>query len=245
MTGPQKRDWLETLKISMEIVGIVVASFWAYYTFRQEKVVIPASAPVNITMELGLKEVGGTSGKNKDEKSQEGTLSAIEMRVSARNPSSRSVYLHLSQWTAEGLKIADPMVIENDAFKQKILDSVIKEDWNFEERYSKREMQEMVAGGSLFPDKVLQPNESVMRTLIFYIPRGQFDVIDVNVEIETSAVANITVKKETNGDLVRYGPADSNGPPKQLAPDKDGNYEDRYKLQSAISRFQLSVASKR
>ena len=68
-------------------------------TFYFEKIWSPSLAPINLTTEVTVKEAGfGASGdKNQFE--------AIELAITANNPSTRNVYLLPNYWRAMGVPI--------------------------------------------------------------------------------------------------------------------------------------------
>src|SRR6266404_5182874 len=82
----------------MQIVGILIAAIWGVYTFFEKEVFIPKSAPVNISVNLQLKKVATGSGN-------QAGLTAVEMNVSATNPSTREIHLLPSAWSARGVRI--------------------------------------------------------------------------------------------------------------------------------------------
>jgi hypothetical protein len=86
-------------------IGIVVSSLVGIgglvFGFYKD-VIAPKSAPINISVNLQLKKIG--PGKS-DASDIAKRFIAIEMRVSATNPSTRQVFLLPSAWIAHGLNI--------------------------------------------------------------------------------------------------------------------------------------------
>src|SRR5256885_1464223 len=93
----QRRDFGEILNTWVQTIGICIAAIWGVYTFVFKEILVPKSAPVNVTINLQLKKIG-TGPTN-------GNLTAVEMKISATNPSSRKVYLLPSVWVAHGIRI--------------------------------------------------------------------------------------------------------------------------------------------
>ena len=90
--GQEVNTWVQTF-------GILVAAAWGVYTFIYKEIVLPKSAPVNISVNLELKTIGPSNPQETEAKKQ---LIAVEMKVSATNPSPREVYLLPSIWFAYG-----------------------------------------------------------------------------------------------------------------------------------------------
>ena len=68
------------------------------WTFIFKEIEVPKSAPVNISLNLQLKKI--ETPQNNE------VLSAIEMKISATNPSTREIYLLPNAWVAYGGHIA-------------------------------------------------------------------------------------------------------------------------------------------
>ena len=79
----------------------VIAGFFTYFAWYYKEVLIPSTAPVNVTTELIVKEAGSKSTTSKSNEE----LQAIELAITAKNPSTRTVYLLPNCWFASGIKI--------------------------------------------------------------------------------------------------------------------------------------------
>src|SRR5438093_325085 len=93
----KNRSFGESLNTWVQAIGIIIAACWGVYTFGYKEIMVPKSAPVNITLNLQLKKIGGAPAK--------GDLVAVEMRASATNPSSRDIHLLPNAWIAYGIGI--------------------------------------------------------------------------------------------------------------------------------------------
>src|SRR5438128_1254137 len=101
MADETKRTLAQEISSWMQILGIVIAAAWGAWTFVYKEIVVPKSAPVNVTVDLELKKIaGGQPGENKKK------LIPVQFKVSAKNPSSREIYLLPSVWMAIGVKVA-------------------------------------------------------------------------------------------------------------------------------------------
>jgi len=172
--------WIQTIGI---IIGSIIISFWGVYTFYYEKVWLPQSAPVNISINFTLKKAG-MNYINDDRRRTK--LIAIEMKVSATNPSSRQIYLFPSAFIVHGCKVRSSSLKNSDFFKG-ICDISICSDSNiYEIRHSDISGSSVVAIGNLIDDKELRPGELVTKTFIFHIPLREYDVLKAYAAIPIS-----------------------------------------------------------
>jgi hypothetical protein len=169
-------NWVQT-------VAIFGAGIWALYTFWYQAREVK-SAPVNITLDLQLKKIGSdqrTSANNGK------GLVPIEVKVSARNPSSRTVYLLPSAWIAWGSKIV------STTQPKPIRDFKITgdtDDRRIELHVSNGE-REVVGVGRLFQrDDSLRPGEIITRTLIIYVPPNEYNEVAVRTILQTVVKEN-------------------------------------------------------
>jgi hypothetical protein len=162
----------ETINTWMQIVAILLAGAWGVYTFFEKEVFIPKSAPVNISVNLQLKKVATGSGN-------QASLTAVEMNVAATNPSTREVHLLPSAWIAHGAHIRPVEQDERDivgAAANALTDSTSLYTL---QRHAVPENSPIVATGLLFADAVLKPSQKVTRTIIFYVPKDAYDLLEV------------------------------------------------------------------
>jgi hypothetical protein len=175
--GQKFNTWIQTF-------GIIIAAAWGVYTFIFKEIIIPKATPINITLSLQLHKIGEENIKIEGEKS----LIAIEMKVSATNPSSRTVYLLPNIWVAYGKKI---VAINNDSFNDRVADALQPDDYDVHilsvERHSEIKSASMVAVGRLFIDNFLRPGEKALRTLIFHVPAKKYDLLEVFLMMPTVA----------------------------------------------------------
>lgn len=179
MAGASDRSFAQELNTWAQTIGIVIAAAWAAYTFVYKEYLVPQSAPVNITVNLQLKKIGSSVAPAKD---GAGPLVAVEMRVTATNPSSRMVFLFPTAWVAYGVNIE--AAAERASFTQEAIDGLnadyfLDRAWN----HANATKYTIVAAGRLFPDEYLKPNETAARTLLIFVPRDGYDYLDVTTRI--------------------------------------------------------------
>lgn len=239
----RSEEWLTRLHIA----AILGAAVWAGWTFYFKDIFIPQSAPVNISLDLALKKVGpGTSQSNS-------SLVAIEMRISATNPSTREVWLLPSIWTVHGIKIKHVIPLSNsdiskvvDGFKRE--SQVMRLGQHFAE-----DSRELVAFGQLFVDETLRPGEKITRVLLFYVPKDRFDEVRAEAFIPTAAHTDELVLKWVfhkegqfvDTELYKINPDTKKPELLQPQPDKKkgglSTYPPRYEWQYAGASADLSL----
>ena len=174
----EKRSTSETVRLWIEAVGIpVVLAGLGLWQFWLKEVRWPAEVPVNLTADLSVKDAGFSSGSSHEQQSADLKLEAIELEVTARNPSTRPIYLLENLWIAYGVKIGPP---EGKDWLE-VMEKQINGDHQIvggEHYVAKHPIP--VAAGNVFTDDGLQPNEKVVRTFVFYVPQGVYDYVEVD-----------------------------------------------------------------
>jgi hypothetical protein len=192
----------ETLNTWVQTIAIVVAGVWAAYTFEFKEILAPAAAPVNISLNVQLKKIGPRNASN--------DLIAVELQTGATNPSSRDVYLLKSAWLATGCNIGVPA--QEPAFAAQAEHALNSPQDGFADQFASPASCSAVAAGHLYRDYVLRPNESIRRTIIFYIPPAKYDELKVQVRMPTTDTRDkVDVdwkleKDDLQGLLYRIGP---------------------------------------
>jgi hypothetical protein len=177
MADEGKRTLAQEISSWMQILGIVVAAAWGAWTFVYKEIVVPKSAPVNVTVDLELKKIsGGQPGENKKK------LIPVQFKVSAKNPSTREIYLLPSVWMATGAKITpgDHEIGDLPAISSRNEQTVAQ-------RHAAVTENVIIAFGGLVEDDSLKPNEVTTRTFILYVPPNEYDSIDLLTIVPTIA----------------------------------------------------------
>jgi len=189
MATISNKSFIHEFSAWVQTIGIIIAAIWGAYTFIFKEIVLPKSAPVNVSVDLQLKRIEVRDFKMRREYNK--SLVAVEMTVSATNPSSRLVYLQPNIWIASAAIIRKMSKTPN--FIQQINDSINKEDLNIKEKHawSYSPIPEPVAVGRLFLNTQLKPNEKITRKIIFHVPRGLYDLIEVEIYVPTVAKKDI------------------------------------------------------
>ncbi len=168
--------WVQTFGI---IIGSIVVFIWGVYSFVYKEIIVPKSAPVNVTLNLALKKSG--IGGIKESKQQKPFV-AIEMRVTAKNPSSREVHLLPSAFIVWGFKIAESY-LEHGDFLNEISEKPIPSGRYYSGMHFELIKPSVVAIGNLLTDTSLKPDELVGTSFTFYVPQGEYDMLQANIVI--------------------------------------------------------------
>lgn len=240
MSEVDKPDQIDRLNKIVQITAIAIAAIWGIYTFLYTQVLVPKSAPINITMGLELKKAAEPPQITKGAVP---ALLPVEVHVSAKNPSSREVYLLPNFWVAYGIKIT-PSAITEDPFKQGLVISATTGTGSVQ-RHAKESAPTIVAYGRLLTDDVLKPNEGADRRMIFYVPPEEYDLIRVYTNVPTADKMGVLDVKyqidEKNGVQATTFRLGSKGSRTEIKPDADIDLYKRYEFQSAHSEADLSL----
>lgn len=241
MPETTKPDRLDRFQKKAQIFVLLSAFLWGCYTFVYKEIWVPKSAPVNITMGLELKQAGEASHSTK---APAPSLLPVEVEVSAKNPSSRPVYLLPNFWVAYGIKIV-PAAKDANPFQQGF---VITAQTGTEsvQRHASEAPWVVVAYGRLLQDEVLKPSETAARRMIFYVPQHEYDLVRVMTSLPTVDKAGVLdieyTLDEKNGVQTKAFRLDAKGGRSEMKTDKNGNYTDtKIELQRAMSEADLSL----
>jgi len=246
MTAPSERSFAQELATWAQIFGIVIASAWGVYTFLYKEIYLPRAAPVNVSVDLQLKKIERPNLRLLAGENNKGLI-AVEMTVSATNPSPREVTLFPSVWIAMGYNVS--ALPKNPSFFAEANSSLKSQSVSQAEKHARTYLSspDPVAIGRLFEDNSLKPNERVTRKIVFHVPPGQYDLLDVQVYLPTMAKkegATLEYKfddKTKNLVPIVYRVA-KNGEKKEMKKDKDGSYSSGdLELQAVTSISTLSL----
>jgi hypothetical protein len=172
-SGQEIRGWIQ-------IAAILIAGIWGAYEFIYKEIVAPSAAPINVSLDLELKLIDQVEAGSSNTRSR----FPVQLKVVARNPSTRSIYLLSSAWWVYGIDVAMRETDEKE-FDKSVASSVSYPSGQYAERYVIQGDPVLVAAGSLVADVVLKPAEIITRSLIIYLP-PKHDKLEVVVKIPTS-----------------------------------------------------------
>lgn len=220
----------------MQIAGICIAAVWGVYTFVFKEIFVPKSAPINISINLELKKIGtGSSTKT--------GLTAVQISISATNPSTREIHLFQSVWSAHGACIKVPET-EQTNFTKAIEEALRTTDIYTVQRHAVAEETSIVAAGQLFADADLKPNEKIARTIIFYVPKDDYDLVEVNAAMPSAEnVSRTTLEWRLDKDNYLkpvFYRVDKNGNRSPIK-ESDAEADKRLKLQWTLANSEISL----
>jgi hypothetical protein len=169
------------------VLVVVAGVAGGFYQFVFREMLLPAAAPINLSTEVTVREAGFRSARGSERNEQ---YEAIELTVTAKNPSSRDIYLLANCWYVQGLT----NTLKNrsvETFASAVTDRINKRQTVDEgAHYEIRKVSLVAAGGAFIQDQILHPSESVSASFVFYVPQDVYDVLYVHVKLPTTAVAN-------------------------------------------------------
>lgn len=175
---PQQESFSAAVRNWVQVVAFLLAGVWGVYTFVYSEIVAPSSAPVNVSTELQIEDVGEiVDASNR-------RLRAVQLTITAVNPSSREVYILPNFWVAYGLNVGPAP--DSAAWAQALTSSVNRRELLHGGRHFQVEGGDMVAANLAFPDDALKPNERIVRTMMFYVPADAYDLIQVETVMPTA-----------------------------------------------------------
>ena len=147
-------------------MAVVLAALWGGYTFLWKEILVPSWAPATLVIEVKPREAGfetkpGAGGTNP---------LRLRLRVTATNPSSRTLYLLPSVWWATAMQRTETgpgRSFETEANAVLRAPSVLQA-----ERGQELVNTGVVATGRLFIDDQILPGETVSRDLSIPLPKN-------------------------------------------------------------------------
>jgi hypothetical protein len=237
--GAGRKSFSRVVNLWAQTIAIVAAGAWGVYVFVFEEFTKPAAVPINLTTEMSIHQAGTHAVAS----AGNAPLLAIELDVTATNPSSRTVYVLPNYWIATGVRVASQsdqgwVGAANNAVAQR---NPVAGGEHYQIVSSKA-----VALGSLISDTELMPNERTTRSYVFYVPASAYDFIDIE-----SALPSVSQPNAADVSW-RLDPATNvvsptvflidHGHRRQLRLEEISRYsEHQPNLQMAVTRRQLSL----
>lgn len=180
-TWDQFRLWLAAVGIPAVLAG---AGLWQFYL---KEVLWPVTA-INLTADVTVKEAGLSAASL----AGAGNLEAIELTITAGNPSPTTVFLCANLWEAWGITIGGPPPNSGDSndWLEGVKGLLDKKRAPVVGKHYKNEKVTLVAVGTAFSDSNLRTNERISATFVFYIPQGLYDAVAVYVNLPTTSKEN-------------------------------------------------------
>lgn len=157
------------IPISVGVIALLLGAITFYY-----QDVYRPSATSNVSLTLELTQVGHI------EKSGARFLT-LRLTATASNTGSDTIYPLTNHWLGWGIKYAARSTGETapaGALKH-ISEAVNSSDSRYAQRYLSRGATELVVGGQMFGDYKLNPGETLSHEMIFFVPDGRFDTVEV------------------------------------------------------------------
>lgn len=166
----------------MQSLGILVAAVWGVYTFIYLDIIVPHTSPVNVSLDIAAK-------KTLPPNNRANSFITMQVDVTAENPSTRSVSVLPGIWLAYGKKVG--YTPDESNFKENLYTALNTHNEMYVEKYMKTYDLELVAGGNLFHDNILNPKERKTRNFVFFVPNKKYDLIEVRIIVPHTERKNI------------------------------------------------------
>ncbi len=164
------RPWMrsEHLQQWTQTLVLLIGAVWGIYTFWYKDIWVPSLQPANLTLDSTITPVAGSVARTGDRE----TI----LQVKATNSSTRPVYLLGNYWLLTGLpRITNqPPIPTTEEQLLPLANQVMQQDnlSHFESAVPIQQDPVFLAVGRLFDDDVIQPGETIRRSLLVRIPRG-------------------------------------------------------------------------
>ena len=150
--------------------GVLIAATsgaWGVYTFVWKDILVPSWQPASLNLEASLRPVPDRPA----------TADGLEMvlEVKATNASSRRVYPLANIWYVNGIKreLRPRSMVRSDRLFQKESNQVLRGvGLQHTERSINSTLGELLAVGRVFDDDIIDPGNSVNRSILMHIPKG-------------------------------------------------------------------------
>jgi len=165
--------WLATGDVHewSKTVALVVAALWGVYTFIWKDILVPSWAPASLVIEVKPRQ---EAFETKTGSGSTGPL-RVRLRVTATNPSSRTLYLLPSVWWATAMQRTEtgPDRPFETAANAVLRDLPVLQAERGQELVSTG----VVATGRLFSDDQILPGETVSRDLSIPLPKNDAPLV--------------------------------------------------------------------
>jgi hypothetical protein len=183
LPGTQQRNPLSRLQRILnsqschswiQSTALLVAAGWGVYTFIWQDILMPSWAPahINITVSLSTNASRLQAANSHEEAS---------LTIKAENTSGRKLYLLSNYWQMYGSKHVPSSATAFQGMADRALRS---SSLMHAERESTLEFSPLLAMGRVFDDTMLQPGESITRSISVQIPR-RYNSFAINIVIPT------------------------------------------------------------
>jgi len=230
------------INLLVQTLAILVAGAWAAWVFHFQEILKPAAAPVNLSTQLDVSQVGTRTDSASGER-----LLAIELKITASNPSTRTIYILDNFWIARGVDIG-PLPSDADWIGYANAETDDR-NANFVGRHYAMTDTQAVAFGSIAPDESLKPNESVTHSYVFYVPEDAYDLLEIEALLPTitrrgafEMAWSLNAEGVVSPAVHRIG---EDGGREEVQPGPDGAYPGgaAVDLQTSASRRQVALWS--
>ena len=251
MADEPSRSISESVRLWLQAVGIpLVLAVLGLWQFVLKEVWWPATA-VNLTTDITIKQAGLERAPSHGKE-----LKAIQVEITALNPSTSTIYLLPNYWAAWGHTTSQPPESEDDSVWVQGAERMLDDRISFHVgKHYRTDASTLVAVGVATTDIYLRPHEKISETRVFYVPEGVYDSLSVVVALPIAsrqnpkkpgeAAVGVDFEVTPSGIQGSYYRILPSGDHEALPTDKYNNVSQQdiryYGLQLASSETQLSL----
>ena len=187
----------------IQSIGIILAGFWALYTFVYLQIYIPYKVEeAQLKKDVGFLNIDlyfDKSGSAKIEQSSKDAIALI-LHIKATNRSRKSLSIKSGYIQVWGDKIIGN-TIENPAFIESVKTATEYSN-AISEKYFFKKSTELVFVCSIFKNWSFQPGESAAVNRMIYLPKELFDRVEANAWVLSGPPSNhFNIKHKVTKDL--------------------------------------------
>lgn len=157
--------------------ALLVAAGWGIYTFVWQDILVPSWSPAHINISVSLKT--NPAQANSDQANLATTREEASLTIKADNTSSRKLYLLSNYWQMYG---SQHVPTSSHGFQNSVDRALRDSVLMHVERESSLEFSPLLAMGRIFDDTMIQPGESITRSISVQIPK-RYNSFAINIVI--------------------------------------------------------------
>jgi hypothetical protein len=193
-----KKLGLSDINNLVQIIAIIAAGIWAFYTFVYLQIYIPSKNLRVFQIELTLEEVGSKAKSTSKE-----DVVAILAKIKGTNTSKKSLSIvsgYLEIWAD---KILNSRIGKKE-FESNIPKAIETYNGMTATYYAKRK-EELIFVGAIFSKYSFEPGESLTTYRMIYMPKRLFDHIEANAWVLSGAYeSDILIKHIVKDGFIDY-----------------------------------------
>jgi len=174
----------EPISHFIQVLAIIAAGIWAFYTFVYTEKIKPSNEPPTLATTATLEKVGRKEIESDGKKI---SLLAVKATVTANNTSKAEVTVMAAYFNVRGLKIKLYDQRDDQAYHDYVastLTSSLKDNQDTNvSRHDELHDSTIVHSNNLLQNWTMDPGDQYARSTIFYIPEDNYDLLHITFDI--------------------------------------------------------------